>query len=323
MGKGNAAVKQWMSNRVRYADLFNGIVFQGKQMIMPEDLELTETESDILLTDKNRNTKEIQRHRDIVMKWKYDVKLVLLACENQERIHYAMPVRNMLYDSLAYTEQIRRLHELQRDEKEYKLTRDEFLSKFRKNDKISPIITLVLYYGEDAWDGSIDLYGLFHEEALFRENEMLRQYIPNYKINLVEPGKMDTMKVFHSDLQEIFGMLKYKNKKTELMKYIKDREEYFRNVDMDTYHVIREFLHSEKVLKAIDEGEREETVDMCKALQDLYDEGIEVGIEKGIKEGMALEKLDIAKKLLDILTPETVAEKVSLPLEEILKLKDE
>ena len=122
MGKGNAAVKQWMSNRVRYADLFNGIVFQGKQMIMPEDLELTETESDILLTDKNRNTKEIQRHRDIAMKWKYDVKLVLLACENQERIHYAMPVRNMLYDSLAYTEQILRLHELQRDEKGYKLT---------------------------------------------------------------------------------------------------------------------------------------------------------------------------------------------------------
>lgn len=130
---------------------------------------------------------------------------------------------------------------------------------------------------------------------------------------------MDTMKVFHSDLQEIFGMLKYKNKKTELMKYVKDREEYFRNVDMDTYHVIREFLHSEKVLKTIDEGEREETVDMCKALQDLYDEGIEVGIEKG----MALEKLDIAKKLLDILTLETVAEKVRLPLEEILKLKDE
>lgn len=188
-----------------------------------------------------------------------------------------MPVRNMLYDGLTYTEQIRRLHELQKNEKEYKLTRDEFLSKFRKNDKISPVITIVLYYGEDAWDASLDLYGLFHEEALFRENEMLRQYISNYKINLVEPGKMDT------------------------------------------YHVIREFLHSEKVLKAIDEGKREETVDMCKALQDLYDEGI----EKGIKEGMALEKLDIAKKLLDILTPEMVAEKVGLPVEAILRLKEE
>ena len=33
MGKGNAAVKQWMSNRARFADLFNGIFFQGEQII--------------------------------------------------------------------------------------------------------------------------------------------------------------------------------------------------------------------------------------------------------------------------------------------------
>lgn len=35
MGKGNAAVKQWLGNPRRFADLFNGIVFQGKQVILP------------------------------------------------------------------------------------------------------------------------------------------------------------------------------------------------------------------------------------------------------------------------------------------------
>lgn len=229
MGRGNAAVKQWLSNRKRYADLFNGIVFQGEQIIMPDDLEPTETENDILLTDKKGKVREVQRHRDIIMKWKKGIKLVLLACENQEKIHYAMPVRSMLYDSLSYTEQIRYLHELHKND-DNTITKEEFLSKFRKTDRLSPVITIVLYYGEKEWDASIDLYGLFHEERLFRENVKLQQFVPNYKINLVEPGKMDSMDLFRSDLQEIFGMLKYRSNKNELLKYVKDKEEYFQKL---------------------------------------------------------------------------------------------
>lgn len=318
MGKGNAAVKQWMSNRVRYADLFNGTVFQGKQMIMPEDLEPAETEADILVSDKGGKTKEVRRHRDIVMRWKKGIELVLLACENQEKIHYAMPVRNMLYDGLTYTEQIRCIHEIHKKDDKKNITGDEFLSRFQKTDKLYPVITVVLYYGEKEWDGSVDLYGLFHEETMFRENKILQQYIPNYRINLIEPGNMDNVDMFRTDLQEVFGMLRYRSNKTELVKYVKDKEEYFQNVDAETYYVIREFLHSEKVLKTITNN-REERVDLCKALQDLYDEGIEQGFEKG-KES---EKISIAKKFLKILDPETVAENVELPLEVVLGLKEE
>ena len=319
MGKGNAAVKQWMSNRARFADLFNGVIFCGKQVIHPEELELAETEADVLLKDKKSKIREVQRHRDVVMKWRQGIELVMLACENQEKIHYAMPVRNMLYDSLTYTTQIQRLHEANNNEENVKVTRDEFLSRFRKSDKIFPVITVVMYYGEKSWDASTDLYGLFHEETLFRENKILQQYIPNYKINLIEPGNMNNTEVFRTDLQEVFGMLKYRSNKTKLLKYVKDKEEYFQNVDAETYYVIREFLHSEKMLKAIDENKREEQVDMCKALQDLYDEGIETGMEAG-KEA---ERLTIAKKLLDILDVETIAEKVGLSVEEVLKLQRE
>ena len=52
MGKGNAAVREWMSNPVRFSDLYNGIVFQGKQVVLPEELEPAEGETDILLEDK-------------------------------------------------------------------------------------------------------------------------------------------------------------------------------------------------------------------------------------------------------------------------------
>lgn len=70
MGTGNAAVKQWMSNRTRFADLYNGYVFSGKQIVRPEDLEPVESEADILLTDKKGKKRELQRHRDIWRSWK-------------------------------------------------------------------------------------------------------------------------------------------------------------------------------------------------------------------------------------------------------------
>ncbi len=39
MGKADIAVKNWLGNNERFADLFNGIVFGGRQVISPEELE--------------------------------------------------------------------------------------------------------------------------------------------------------------------------------------------------------------------------------------------------------------------------------------------
>ncbi|MCI6534899.1 MAG: hypothetical protein MR444_08895, partial [Lachnospiraceae bacterium] len=42
---------------------------------------------------------------------------------------------------------------------------------------------------------------------------------------------------------------KCRGNKKELLDYMNKREAYFRNVDEETYQVMREFLHSEKMLK--------------------------------------------------------------------------
>ena len=141
MGQSNAAVRQWMGNPKRFADLFNATVFNGEQVIRPEELEPADGEEDILLTDKNGKTQEVHRYRDIVMKWKKDAVLILLACENQAKVHYAMSVRNMLYDSLSYVGQIQRMW----NKNVEKMTTAEFLSKFRKDDRLIPVLTLVFY----------------------------------------------------------------------------------------------------------------------------------------------------------------------------------
>ena len=283
MGQSNAAVRQWMGNPKRFADLFNATVFNGEQVIRPEELEPVDGEEDILLTDKNGKKQEVHRYRDIVMKWKKDAVLILLACENQAKVHYAMSVRNMLYDSLSYVGQIQRMW----NKNVEKMTTAEFLSKFRKGDRLIPVLTLVFYYDVDQWDGSKDLYGMLQWSEDEKKNTVLKEYVPNYRINLIDAGNLEHLERFKSDLQEVLGMIQCRGDKESLLKYINDRKEYFQNVDEETYYVIREFLHSERMLKGnIEKSQGKETVDMCKALEDLYNEGIEIGMERGMTRGM-------------------------------------
>lgn len=77
---------------------------------------------------------------------------VLLANESQDKIHYAMPQKVMLYDGMDYEEQIRNLWKQRMEcQKQARrigkplehLTAAEYLSRFRKNDRLIPIISLV------------------------------------------------------------------------------------------------------------------------------------------------------------------------------------
>lgn len=286
MGVGNTAVAQWMRNKERFADLFNGIVFQGEQVVLPEELELTESESAILVEDKDKKLKNVQRYRDIVMHWKQGTTFVLLACENQSKVHYAMPVRNMLYDSLSYAEQCKQIWQNGEREKS-DMTEEEFLSKFRKNDKIYPVITLVFYYDVKEWDASVSLYEMLDIDE--KEQSILREYLPDYKINVVDANKIEHLERFKSDLQEIFGMLKYRKRKNELREFMNEHAAYFRSVDNETYQAIREFLHSERLVKAtVKIEEREGSIDMCKAIEDIYQEGVDLGIEQGMEKAIEL-----------------------------------
>ena len=212
---------------------------------------------------------------------KKDAVLILLACENQAKVHYAMSVRNMLYDSLSYVGQIQRMWTKNVE----KMSAAEFLSKFRKGDRLIPVLTLVFYYDVDQWDGSKDLYGMLQWSEDEKKNTVLKEYVPNYRINLIDAGNLEHLERFKSDLQEVLGMIQCRGDKESLLKYINDRKEYFQNVDEETYYVIREFLHSERMLKEnIEKSQGKETVDMCKALEDLYNEGIEIGVVKGVVE---------------------------------------
>ncbi len=318
MGKANVAVNRWLSDKERFADLFNGFLFHGKQIIQPEELENLDREADILITDKSGKARGVQRYRDIIKRWKKDMELVVLACESQKKVHYAMPVRNMLYDSLAYTDQIQEVWRQQK--KENRITSEEFLSRFRLKDKIYPVITLVIYYDVKKWDGAVDLYGMFPAVSDEKMQKVLNEFVPNYRINLVDAGCVEQVERFHTDLQQVFGMLKCRNSKEELQQYIYRNQEYFSSVDVETYQALGEFLHMEKELEKMADVRKGEKVDMCQALKEWYADGVEEGRNDGRAE--ILREL-IGKKRKKGLSVEEIADILEVDAETIRALMEE
>ena len=59
MGRADVAVRRWLGDKERFADLFNGTVFQGEEVVLAEDLEEQKGESSLIVTDKKRGN-EIQ-----------------------------------------------------------------------------------------------------------------------------------------------------------------------------------------------------------------------------------------------------------------------
>lgn len=314
MGKPDVSVKGWLRDPKRFADLFNGILFGGKQLIMWEKLVEVNSESSFIVVDKNKKSRSVEKYRDIIMRWGNDLYLVLLAVEIQDETHYAMPVRKMLYDALTYTNQMRELwQKLPEDAPEKKIGSKEFFSRFRKGDRIYPVITVVFYYG-DEWDGNIDLFDMFgfRDDIVPKEDmETLKRYVSNYKVNVFNPMKENNLSVFKTDLQIVFGMLKYKQDKENILRYTEQHSEYFTRVDYETAQAIKAMLGTGDLLKDKLEA-RKEGNNVCKALHDLYDDGKAEGLAEGKAEGLAegLLKGKILTMFEFGLSPEDIAYKV-------------
>ena len=236
MGKADVNVNIWLSEKNRFANLFNGVIYGGENVILPEDLEEVNPVSSVNVKNRVGKTKSMKKYRDIIMRWKNQATLVLLANEAQDKIHYAMPHKVMLYDGMDYETQIRnnweRFTEGQRQAKKTgqtleHLTAGEYLSRFRRTDRLTPIISLVFYYGSEPWDGPVDLYDMFRLEGTEKEKAILEKYLPNYRINLVDAERLEEIERFSEDLQVILTMLKYRKDKDGLRNYVNENKKFF------------------------------------------------------------------------------------------------
>ena len=117
--------------------------------------------------------------------------------------------------------------------------------------------------------------------------ELMKKYLPNYHINLVDVRRLKNLESFQSDLQIIFGMLQCSQDKYALRTYVANHKDYFQKLDLETYHALGAFLNSRQLMEInVEKNEREE-LDMCKALEDIYNDGVQDGMEQGRRSGIA------------------------------------
>ena len=179
--------KAYMARPDVFADVFNFFIYNGRQVIRAEQLRDMDTTSIALPFGLDGTQAPVQKIRDVLKQWivKRDDKAayLLLGVENQSDIHYAMPVRNMLYDALQYSAQVDTTAKAHKKAKgENKPTSGEYLSGFYKSDQLIPVVTLVVYFGAKHWDGPMSL----HEMMTIQDEDILK-YVTDYRINLVAP----------------------------------------------------------------------------------------------------------------------------------------
>ncbi len=104
-------------------------------------------------------------------------------------------------------------------------------------------------------------------------------------------------------------MLKYKGDKKALVKYTQNNREYFSSVDYETAQAIKVLIGSGVRLEGKLESKEKEGNDVCKALEDLYDDGVAEGIVIGREEGRILTYFEFG------LSPEDIAIKVGKSVE--------
>ena len=105
MGVKDTVTTKYMRQNKIFADAFNYFVYGGEQVIHPESLkELDTREIDVPYGGENGAGQPVQKTRDVIKSvvamMDKSTAYLLLAIENQSNIHYAMPVKNMVYDAL-------------------------------------------------------------------------------------------------------------------------------------------------------------------------------------------------------------------------------
>ena len=207
----------------------------------------------------DENSQEVQqKYRDVlkqcVLKENEQATYIILGIEDQTDIHYAMPVKNLIYDAMHYGKQVSQTGKKHRDTKELKGA--EFLSGFAKSDHLKPVVTLTIYFGAQKWDAPRALSEMFEEIP----PEILK-YTNDYRLNLIVPEEIKDFAKFSSELRNVLQFIAGSNDVAAIRQFARD--DSFSKLHRDTVQLINECTN---IKIPISEGEQE--VNVCKGLED-------------------------------------------------------
>lgn len=266
-----------------FEHLVNGVLYQGEQVVRPEELSEQDGELRSILGEHTKKT-----IWDKVKLWNSTV-LAIFAVENQTKVDYHMVLRAMLMESMAYDKQWKKLrakYERERTEhlacvklktprrnkaglkvaeSEDTLTPDEFLSGMRKEDKFIPVITIVVYFGrEKPLDGAKTLYELLDVKG--HEGKVLL-FVSDYKLNIFDYHEYKNFGQFHTELQSVFEFIRYLTNKKMLADKLEKHKESYGALSSQAKILLTRLAYIKKIPNVTEEKFRKGDFDVCKVIQ--------------------------------------------------------
>lgn len=172
-----------------FADIFNVLVFRGEKRILDSELSTGMARSGYQVDGQFA-----EQERDILKYWETNcMKLSVLGIENQTKEDPDLAARCISYDGADYRDQLRDRASARRENRK---RRNEGKEPLPVPD-FHPVVTLVLYFGDNHWQGSLRL------KDYLKIPEGMEDFVPDYRINLVEVAFLDpeTVRLFKSDFR--------------------------------------------------------------------------------------------------------------------------
>ena len=298
MPKPNEALRDFFQSNKVFAALFNGYFFHGENVISATALEPADTAYAVTVQNTNGKKQKINKYRDIVRKTEFGT-LVILGIEDQNKVHYAMPIRKMLYDVLGYSTEVSEKAK-QQDSSEW--TIEERLSNVSKGTNVTPIITVVFYTGETPWDGPTSLYDMMDID------DRICTCVPDYPLYVIDIGHDKKLSFADQDLQD----LQY-----ALTQIYAEQEPDDRKIKNSILSLTGILAGNQKLYETMVDTDKGGSTQMCRALEKRDEEIVKrITAEKDAEMATALKKRD--EEIVKRITAEKDAEMATA-----LKKRDE
>ena len=285
--------KDIISNRYlavneRFAQICNNTLFDGRPLILQEKLvSLDRTEAYIssgkTKTSRRESPQASQLYRDILKIYDNRLLILMLGIENQTHITSLMPLRQLLYDALRYQKQredIARVHRKRKDLKD-----EEFVSGFSREDRLVPILNLVVYWGTKPWDGPLRLHEILDIKSDLVE---YRDKINDYRINLLDVGRMENLEDYHGELKALLGFVKYQADQQALGRFVAQNEALFSHVSQETTHAMAALGNARNLESYIQYEQNKEDMlmygDVNEAIQGMMNDKRKEGQARGQRQ---------------------------------------
>lgn len=272
------STKELLRNPEVFADVVNVHLFDGHRVIAPGDLELQPEE----LIYEKRDGNKGQLFSDVRMSCqKQGTVISLIQAENQSSICNTMPFRDLGYIYSNYNEQIKK-----RKRENEAVGKHYYVKEIGDEDRLIPVITLVLYYGQDEWKRPLSIFDMLDLNGA--EKEKLAPYVLNHKIHLIPLAHQSSkiMEMYQSDFWHVSMYLASKKDRKKREELFHDSQRRIRHPEelLDALYALSKDKRYLEVRSKMQE--KEEEITMCEMAEELEQAGIQKGRQQGMIQGL-------------------------------------